>query len=106
MAGRTQSVRVHGPRVTTVQMRARCGSIKADLTTLGPEATPENASACRTDARTLSRQGVPGTPCLTAWANSGKSGRARREQGGERGQLACSPFLGPVIMGVTYSFIQ
>ena len=29
---------------------------------------------------------VPGTPCLTAWANSGKSGRARREQGGEKGQ--------------------
>src|SRR5208282_2681543 len=24
--------------------------------------------------------GVPGTPYLTAWANSGKSGRARREQ--------------------------
>src|SRR5271157_6058562 len=23
---------------------------------------------------------VPGTPCLTAWANSGKSGRARIEQ--------------------------
>src|SRR5208337_3944937 len=30
--------------------------------------------------------GVPGTPYLTTWANSGKSGRARREQGGERGQ--------------------
>ena len=24
--------------------------------------------------------GVPGTPYLTAWANSGKSGRASREQ--------------------------
>jgi hypothetical protein len=24
--------------------------------------------------------GVPGTPYLTAWANSGKSGRATREQ--------------------------
>ena len=30
--------------------------------------------------------GVPGTPYVTAWANSGKSGRVRREQGGERGQ--------------------
>jgi len=25
-------------------------------------------------------RGVPGTPYLTAWANSGKSGRASREQ--------------------------
>src|SRR5262245_66579849 len=41
-------VRVYGPRVTTVQTRARYGSIKADLPTLGSEATPESASACRT----------------------------------------------------------
>src|SRR4051794_19910124 len=32
-------------------MRARCGSIKADLATIGPQPTPENASAFRTDAR-------------------------------------------------------
>src|SRR4051812_43603953 len=32
-------------------MRARCGCIKADLATLGPEAIPKNASACRTEAR-------------------------------------------------------
>ena len=44
-------VRVHGPRITVVQMRARHGSIKADLAALRPEATPEGASVCRTDAR-------------------------------------------------------
>ena len=49
-------VRVHGPRVTDVQMRARCGSIKPDLTTSAPEATPINALACRTEA------GVGGSP--------------------------------------------
>src|SRR5207245_5685085 len=49
--GRRAIVRVHGSRVTAVQMRARCGRIKADLATFGPEATPENASACRTEAR-------------------------------------------------------
>jgi hypothetical protein len=36
--------------VTAVQTRARWGSIQADLATLGPEAIPENASACRTGA--------------------------------------------------------
>ena len=30
--------------------------------------------------RGFSSSGVPGTPNLTAWANSGKSGRATREQ--------------------------
>ena len=44
-------VRVHGPRMTVVQMRARHGSIKADLAALRPEATPEGASVCRTEAR-------------------------------------------------------
>ena len=43
-------VHVHGPRVTAVQVRTRCSSIKADLATLGPQATPENASPCRTEA--------------------------------------------------------
>jgi hypothetical protein len=37
-------VRVHGPRATGVQIRATCGSIKADLAALEPEATPEDAS--------------------------------------------------------------
>jgi hypothetical protein len=33
-------VRVHEPRVTAVQMRARCGGIKPDLATSRPEAVP------------------------------------------------------------------
>ena len=41
---RASHVRVHGPKVTVVQKRYGCGSIRADLTTLRPEATPENAS--------------------------------------------------------------
>src|SRR5713226_7185563 len=44
-------VRVHGPRVTVVQVRIGCGSMKADLTAIGPQATPENTSACRSSAR-------------------------------------------------------
>src|SRR5438132_3345225 len=47
----TQMVRVHGPRVTVVQVPIGCGSIKADLAATGPQATPENASACRSSAR-------------------------------------------------------
>ena len=39
------TVRVPGTKVAVVQVRARRGSIKADPTNLGPEATPENASA-------------------------------------------------------------
>jgi cytochrome d ubiquinol oxidase subunit I len=38
-------VRVHGPRVTAVQTRARYGSVKSDLVTSGSEAAPEIASA-------------------------------------------------------------
>jgi hypothetical protein len=48
---RGRRVRAHGPRVTAVQIRVRCGSIKADLATTGPQATPETALACRTDPR-------------------------------------------------------
>jgi hypothetical protein len=36
--------------VTAVQQRTRCGSMTADPAAIGPEATPEGASACRTDA--------------------------------------------------------
>ena len=36
--------------VAPVPMQARCGSIKANLTILAPEETPENASVCRTEA--------------------------------------------------------
>ncbi len=49
----------------------------------------ERGARFRCFNRCLHRKGarlVPGTPYLTAWANSGKSGRARREQGGERDQ--------------------
>src|SRR5262249_39099076 len=38
-------VRVHGPMVTAAQMRATCSTIQGDLVTVGPQATPENASA-------------------------------------------------------------
>ena len=38
-------VRVHGPRVTVVQQRTRSGRIRADLADIGPEVTPEGASA-------------------------------------------------------------
>ena len=44
-------VRVHGPRVTVIQMRARCGSMRTDLASFGPEVTPKNTSACRTEER-------------------------------------------------------
>src|SRR5271165_201050 len=37
-------VRVHEPRVTDVQQRTRCGSMKADPADIGPEPTPEGAS--------------------------------------------------------------
>src|SRR5262249_20578553 len=37
-------VRVHGPVMTDVHNRTRCGSMKADPTDIGPEATPEGAS--------------------------------------------------------------
>src|SRR5438270_856705 len=45
------AVRVHEPRVTVVQMRARCGSIRADLATLASEATPESASVVSARSR-------------------------------------------------------
>src|SRR4051794_19484126 len=55
--------------VTIVQIRVRCGSIIADLATTGPQATPETASACRTEAC---------KPTLQRWAGgsrrSGQSG--------------------------------
>ena len=38
----------------------------------------------------------------TSWGNPVSGGNP----GNPGGNLACSPFLGPVIMGVTYSFIQ
>jgi len=38
---------------------------------------PKNAGLIMNDWKS---PGVPGTPYLTAWANSGKSGRASREQ--------------------------
>src|SRR5207248_6007201 len=41
---RTFGVRGHRPRVTGVQIRARCGSTEADPATLAPEATTEDAS--------------------------------------------------------------
>ena len=41
---RSWRVRVHGPRVTAVQMRARCGGIKPDLAASRPQATPQNAA--------------------------------------------------------------
>jgi RNA polymerase sigma factor (TIGR02999 family) len=47
----SKHVRVHGPRVTAVQLRARCGSRKADRAAIGPEATSDGASGCRTDVR-------------------------------------------------------
>jgi hypothetical protein len=37
-------VPVHGPRVTVVQQRRRCGSMKVDPAVIQPEATPEGAS--------------------------------------------------------------
>src|SRR5947208_347309 len=43
-----REVRVHGPRVTAVQVRTRRGSVKADLAAIGPQAILENTSACRT----------------------------------------------------------
>jgi hypothetical protein len=44
-------VRVHGPRVTVVQKRTRCGRMKADPADVGTEVTSKGASVCRTDAR-------------------------------------------------------
>jgi hypothetical protein len=40
-----------GREVTVVQVQTRCGSTKADRAAIGPEATPEGASVCRTEAR-------------------------------------------------------
>jgi hypothetical protein len=42
-------VRVHGPRVTVVQQRTRCGRVKADPADMGPEATPEARRYARTN---------------------------------------------------------
>jgi hypothetical protein len=42
--GSPRFVRVRGPRVTVVQQRTRCGSIKADPAHIWPEATPKGAS--------------------------------------------------------------
>jgi hypothetical protein len=38
--GQNCRVRVHEPRVTAVQQRMGCGSMKADPTDMGPETTP------------------------------------------------------------------
>ena len=40
-------MQVQGPRVTTVELRTRCGSMKTDLAAIRPEATPEGASVYR-----------------------------------------------------------
>ena len=60
---------------------ARPGSI-GDRPPSGRCAVQERPRLCAWKIRTgRSRSsGVPGTPYLTAWANSGKSGRASREQ--------------------------
>ncbi len=50
------------PRATAVYRRAGCGSIRADPTNLGPEATPENASA-------LSDRGAIGGCPQAQWAS-------------------------------------
>src|SRR5262245_4938865 len=46
-------VRVHGLRVTVVQQRTRCGSMKAHPAGVGLEATTEGASCRRTEARKI-----------------------------------------------------
>src|SRR5262249_15265972 len=48
-------VRVYGPRVAAIQLRTKGDSAKAALAALGPEATPQNASACRSSARWVLR---------------------------------------------------
>jgi len=49
--GITEMYAFTGPRVIVVQQRTRCGSMKGNLAEIGPEAIPEGASVCRTDAR-------------------------------------------------------
>jgi len=39
-----RSVRVHRPRVTLVQQRTSCGSMKTEPAAIGPEVAPEGAS--------------------------------------------------------------
>jgi hypothetical protein len=58
---RSASVRIHGPRVTVVQQRTRCGSIRADPAAIGPEGTPERASVS-------SDRSVLGGRKMTRWA--------------------------------------
>jgi hypothetical protein len=70
------SVHVQGPRVTAVQIRVRCGSAKADLATTRPQATPETASAFRTDARLRPGLARVGREDRIAQGGSGESPRS------------------------------
>ena len=50
--------------MTTVQMRTRCGSMKPDLATSGPESTPINASVLSDRPRNTCGRGFLSSPGL------------------------------------------
>ena len=52
-------VSVHGPRVTAVQLRTRCGSMKADPAEVGSEATSKGAPLRRTNGTLVFPKAVP-----------------------------------------------
>src|SRR5215468_11177791 len=80
MDGLACRVRVHGPRVTVVQQRTRCGRMVADPADMGPEATPKDASVSSDDRsirEATSRSNASLSACHHQLANGYRSSLLR-----------------------------